>query len=292
MWFMTRVAVVGLGAMGSRIARRLLDAGHDLVVWNRTPDKAAQLVDLGAIRADTPAEAARPADAVITMVSDARALRDVTEGPVGIAAGVGPSTTIIQMSTVGTEPISRLASILPPGTGLLDAPVLGSIAEAQAGSLKIFVGGPLPMVERWTPILSELGSPIHVGPLGAGSAAKLVANSTLFGVMGVLGEALALARALGLPDDMAFEVLAATPLAAQADRRRPSLEGGEYPARFSLSLARKDAELILAAAAAAGADLRLAKAALAWLEDAEGAGLGNQDYSAVLAHMLGGPITS
>ena len=289
---MSTVTVVGLGAMGSRIARRLLDAGHDIVVWNRTPGKSAQLVDLGAIRADTPAEAARPAEAVITMVSDARALRDVTEGPVGIAAGVGASTTVIQMSTVGTEPISRLASILPPGTGLLDAPVLGSIAEAQSGSLKIFVGGPLPMVVRWTPILSELGSPIHVGPLGAGSAAKLVANSTLFGVLGVLGEALALARALGLPDDVAFEVLAATPLAAQADRRRPSLESGEFPARFSLSLARKDAELVLAAAGAEGADLRLAKAALSWLEDAEGAGLGDQDYSAVLAHMLGGPITS
>jgi 3-hydroxyisobutyrate dehydrogenase/2-hydroxy-3-oxopropionate reductase len=289
---MTTVAVVGLGAMGSRIARRLLDAGNDLVIWNRTPDKAAQLVDLGAIRADTPAEATRPADTVITMVSDPNALQDVTEGPTGIASGIGTSTTVIQMSTVGTEPISRLASILPQGTGLLDAPVLGSIAEAESGSLKIFVGGPLPLVEQWTPMLSELGSPIHVGPLGAGSVAKLVANSTLFGVLGVLGEALALARALRLPDDVAFEVLAATPLAAQAERRRPSLESGEYPARFSLSLARKDAELILAAAAAAGADLRLAKAALTWLGEAEGAGRGDQDYSAVLAQMLGGPTTS
>jgi 3-hydroxyisobutyrate dehydrogenase-like beta-hydroxyacid dehydrogenase len=289
---MTTVAVVGLGAMGSRIARRLLDAGHEVVVWNRTPDKTAQLVDLGAIPADTPAEAARSADAVITMVSDPNALRDVTEGPTGIAASAGVSTTVVQMSTVGTEPVSRLASLLPAGTGLLDAPVLGSIAEAESGSLTIFVGGPLPLVERWTPILSEFGSPIHVGPLGAGSAAKLVANSTFFGVLGVLGEALTLARALGLPDDVAFEVLAATPLAAQAERRRPSLESGEYPARFSLSLARKDAELILAAAAAAGADLRLAKAARTWLQEAEEAGLGDLDYSAVLAHMLGGSITS
>jgi len=289
---MTTVAVVGLGAMGSRIARRLLDAGHEVVVWNRTREQTAQLVDLGAIPADTPAEAARSADAVITMVSDSNALRDVTEGPTGIAAGAELSTTIIQMSTVGTEPISRLASILAPGTGLLDAPVLGSIAEAESGSLKIFVGGPPPLVERWTPMLSELGSPIHLGPLGAGSAAKLVANSTFFGVLGILGEALALARALGLPDDVAFDVLAATPLAAQAERRRPSLESGEYPARFSLSLARKDADLILAAAATAGADLRLARAALTWLEEAEGAGLGDLDYSAVLAHMLRGPIIS
>jgi 3-hydroxyisobutyrate dehydrogenase-like beta-hydroxyacid dehydrogenase len=285
---MTTVAVVGLGTMGSRIARRLLDAGYDLVVWNRSPDRAAPLADLGASVAQTPAEATRRADVVITMVSDPRALKDVTEGPDGVAAGAGASTTVIQMSTVGIEPVRRLASILPAEAALLDAPVLGSIAEVETGSLKIFVGGPLALVERWTPLLSVLGSPIHVGVVGAGSAAKLVANSTLFGVLGVLGEALLLARALGLPDDVAFEVLAATPLAAQAERRRPSVEAGEYPTRFSLSLARKDAGLVTDA----GANLRLAEAALAWLEEAEAAGLGELDYSALLGYMLGYPFTS
>jgi 3-hydroxyisobutyrate dehydrogenase-like beta-hydroxyacid dehydrogenase len=285
---MTTVGVVGLGTMGSRIARRLLDAGYGLVVWNRSPDKAAPLVDLGASAAQTPAEATRRTDVAITMVSDPRALKDVTEGPDGVAAGAGASSTVIQMSTVGIEPVQRLASILPAETGLLDAPVLGSIAEVESGSLRIFVGGPPVLVERWTPLLSVLGSPIHVGGLGAGSAAKLVANSTLFGVLGVLGEALLLARALGLPDDVAFEVLAATPLAAQAKRRRPSVETGEYPNRFSLFLARKDAGLVTAA----GANLRLAEAALAWLEEAEAAGLGELDYSALLGYMLGDSITS
>ncbi len=283
---MTTVAVVGLGGMGSRMARRFLDAGHDVVVWNRTPARMAPLTERGAVAADTPAEASRRAEAVVTMVADPAALRDVTEGADGVAAGVGPSTTVIQMSTVGLEPVTRLASALPAGTGLLDAPVLGSVAEAESGSLRIFVGGDQQLVERWTPLLSTLGSPMHAGPVGAGSAAKLVANSTLFGVLSALGEALLLAQRLGLPQDVAFEVLAATPLASQAERRRPSIESGEYPARFSLALARKDADLILQAAAASGADLRVSEAARTWLADAQDAGWGDQDYSAALAYML------
>jgi 3-hydroxyisobutyrate dehydrogenase/2-hydroxy-3-oxopropionate reductase len=283
---MTTVAVVGLGGMGSRMARRFLDAGHDVVVWNRTPSKLGPLTERGAVAADTPAEASSRAEAVITMVADPAALREVTEGPEGVAAGAEPSTTVIQMSTVGLEPVTRLASALPVGTGLLDAPVLGSVAEAESGSLRIFVGGEPALVERWTPLLSRLGSPLHVGPVGAGSAAKLVANSTLFGVIGALGEALVLAKRLGLSQEAAFEVLASTPLAAQADRRRPSIESGEYPPRFSLALARKDADLILQAAAASGADLRVSEAARTWLADAQGAGWGDQDYSAVLAYML------
>ena len=286
---MTTVAVVGLGAMGSRMARRFLDAGHEVVVWNRTPARMAPLTERGAVAADTAAEASRRAEAVVTMVADPAALRDVTEGPDGVAAGVEPSTTVIQMSTVGLKPVTRLASALPAGAGLLDAPVLGSLAEAESGSLRIFVGGDHLLVERWTLLLSALGSPIHVGPVGAGSAAKLVANSTLFSVLGALGEALVLAQRLGLSQDVAFEVLAATPLAAPAERRRTSIESGEYPARFSLALARKDSDLILQAAAAAGADLRVAEAARTWLVDAQDAGWGDRDYSAVLAYMLDAP---
>jgi 3-hydroxyisobutyrate dehydrogenase-like beta-hydroxyacid dehydrogenase len=284
---MTTVAVVGLGTMGSRIARRLLETGHDVVVWNRTAAKAAELVERGAVAAGSAAEAAREAEAVVTTVSDAQALRDVSEGGAGLAAGATAGTTVIQMSTVGPSGIARLESVLPVGTGLLDAPVLGSVAEVESGSLKIFVGGPEPLVERWTRTLSALGSLVYVGPVGAGTAAKLVAQLTLFGALAALDEAIVLGRELDLPLDVTLDVLAVTPLAAQAERRRPSLESGEYPPRFSLSLARKDANMILDVAAAAGADVRLAAAARAWLADAEEAGLGASDYSAVLAHMLG-----
>jgi 3-hydroxyisobutyrate dehydrogenase-like beta-hydroxyacid dehydrogenase len=284
---MTTLAVIGLGAMGGRIVHRFMDSGHEVLVWNRTPDKMAPLADLGAVPAENPADAAQRADAVITMVSDPAALRAVTEGPTGVAAGISGPATVIEMSTVGPAAVARLASVLPAGTGLLDAPVLGSIAEAETGSLKIFVGGPGSLVEKWTPLLSTLGSPIPVGPLGAGAASKLVANLTLFGSLGVLGEAIALAEGLGMTRDTAFDVLAATPLASQSERRRRGIETGDYPARFPLSLARKDADLIAEAATAIGVDLRLGAAAAAWLIDAEEAGWGDRDYSAILAKIIG-----
>ncbi len=284
---MTTIGFVGLGAMGGRMARRLVDAGHEVVAWNRTATKVHRLT--GATQVDTPADASARADVVITMVSDPPALRAVTEGPDGVAAGVRSRSTVVEMSTVGPAAVARLASVLPASTGLLDAPVLGSLSEAEAGTLRIFVGGPDALVREQLPVLSVLGSPVHVGPLGAGAAAKLVANSTLFGVLGILGEALALADGLGLTREAAFEVLSATSVAAQAERRRSAIESGEYPARFSLALARKDAGLLLDAAATAGVDLRLARAARSWLEDTRQADL---DYSVVLARILATEVST
>ena len=279
-------AVIGLGAMGSRMAERLL-TGYDVVVWNRTEAKARPLVEAGARAATSPAAAAAQADVVITMVSDPSGLRNVTEGPGGVLSGLGPGSTLIEMSTVGPAAITRLASLLPPGAGLLDAPVLGSIAEAGAGTLRIFVGGPPTSVDHCRPVLSRLGTPVHVGRLGSGAAAKLVANASLFGVLGLLGEALALAEGLGLPRDTAFEVLSATPLAEQALRRRTTIESGDYSSRFALSLARKDADLVVDAARGAHVDLRLGAAGRTWLVDADDAGLGGLDYTAVLGHIIG-----
>jgi 3-hydroxyisobutyrate dehydrogenase/2-hydroxy-3-oxopropionate reductase len=282
----SRIAVIGLGAMGSRIARRLLDGGHELVVWNRTPAKADELVSSGATLAESPAAAARDAELVITMVTNADALRDVTEGPDRVASGIDRSASMIEMSTVGPDAVVRLASVLPDGVGLLDAPVLGSRTEAEAGTLHIFVGGPAELFERWRPLLSQLGSPIHVGPLGSGAAAKLVANSTLVGTMGVLGEALALADDLRLSRDAAFEVLARSPLGEVATRRRGAFEAGEYPPRFALSLAHKDAELVVAAAKKSGLELPLSEAARSWLSDADEASWGEQDYVALLSWIV------
>jgi HAD superfamily hydrolase (TIGR01450 family) len=285
--WMTRVAFVGLGAMGGRLVRRLLDAGHEIIIWNRTVGKTAPFVHAGAALAESPAAAAAQADAVITMVSDPPALRAVVEGPDGIAEGAGPSVTLIEMSTMGPAAIAQLPSILPEGTGLLDAPVLGSLAEAESGSLHIFVGGEDALVQRWTPLLSVFGTPLHVGRLGAGSAAKLVANATVLGVVTLLGEAIALADGLGLKPKTAFEVLATTPLSEQADRRRQAIQDGMFAPRYRLSLAGKDARLIRQAAETAGIQLRIAEAVRAWFTDAELAGWGDHDYTAVLATILG-----
>jgi 3-hydroxyisobutyrate dehydrogenase-like beta-hydroxyacid dehydrogenase len=261
-----RVAVLGLGAMGSRIARRLLEAGHDVVVWNRTREKAEGFPRI----ASSPAEAARETEVTITMLANPDALRAVT-------TDIEPPL-LIEMSTVGPDAVRELARRLT----VIDAPVLGSRSEAENGTLHVFVGATPEQYAQWSPLLSTLGTTHHVGALGAGASAKLVANSTLFGTIGVLGEALRLADELGLSRDAAFEVLAATPIAAQAERRRPALEANDYPPRFALSLARKDADLLSAAAP----DLRIAQAARSRLAEADDAGWGNRDYSAVLAWLL------
>jgi 3-hydroxyisobutyrate dehydrogenase/2-hydroxy-3-oxopropionate reductase len=282
---MATIGVVGLGAMGSRIARRLGGAGHDLVVWNRDRSKAEPLAIAGAFVAESPADVARRVEAVITMVADPQALAEVTEGPDGVAAGVGEGTTVIQMSTVGPDSTARLASLLAKDA-LLDSPVLGSISEVESGTLEVFVGGDPDLYERWRPLLSTLGSVLRVGPVGAGTAAKLVANTTLVGVIDVLGEALVVGDALGLSRTTTFAVLGKTPLAQQAERRRPAIESGDYPSRYALYLARKDAALIVEAAAKAGIELRVTDAAREWLAEAEDAGLGAADYSAVLVRIL------
>lgn len=261
------MAVIGLGAMGSRIARRLLDAGYDVVVWNRTSAKAEGFPRI----ADTPGTAAGEADVTITMVANPEALRAVTKG-------IEPEV-LIEMSTVGPAAIHELAKTVPR---LLDAPVLGSRSEAEQGTLHVFVGGPQELFEQHEPLLATLGTVHHVGPLGAGASAKLVANSTLFGTLGLLGEALRLADRLGLSRQAAFEVLATTPIAVQAERRRAALEANDYPPRFPLSLARKDADLV----AAAAPELRLAQAGRSWLADADDASWGDRDYSALLAWIL------
>jgi 3-hydroxyisobutyrate dehydrogenase-like beta-hydroxyacid dehydrogenase len=281
------VAVVGLGAMGGRFARRLLETGHEVVVWNRTEARVEPLVVAGAAAATSPADAARRAEAVITAVADPEALRDVVAGPEGIAAGSGRAPTVIEMSTVGPDAIRWLRGALPEGAGVLDAPVLGSLGEAESGTLLVFVGGPDALADRWSSLLEALGRPIRVGPLGAGASAKLVANATLVGTLTLLGETLALADRLGIGRETAFGILASTPLAAQAERRRPSLEADDFPVRFRLALARKDARLVAAAAEETGVHARVLAAAAEWFAEADNAGLCTRDYSEVLKHILG-----
>jgi 3-hydroxyisobutyrate dehydrogenase-like beta-hydroxyacid dehydrogenase/pimeloyl-ACP methyl ester carboxylesterase len=275
------VAVLGLGAMGSRIAVRLLESGRRVVVWNRTPARAEELVARGAEQAETPAAAVQGVDVVVTMLADPAALLAVVQR----LAGLRPGQTLVEMSTVGPAAVAQVRDAVPDRVAVVDAPVLGSVGEAERGSLVIFVGAEEQDAVRVQPLLAELGMPLHVGGPGAGAAAKLVANSTLFGSITVLGEALALADRLGLERDLAYEVLSHTPLAAQAERRRKAIAEASYPRRFGLSLARKDAALV----AEADARLRVARAALSWLADAEAAGGGDGDYTAVLATILDEP---
>jgi 3-hydroxyisobutyrate dehydrogenase-like beta-hydroxyacid dehydrogenase len=289
---MTKIAFCGLGRMGAPMAARLLDAGHALTVWNRTPDRAGPVVEQGASLAASPAEAASGAEIVITMLADGPALDEVVFGRHGVAGGLAGGATLVEMSTVGPDAVRALAGRLPEGVDVLDAPVLGSVPQATEGTLKIFVGGEAAVVERCRPVLEALGTPRHLGALGAGAAMKLVANSTLGALMGGLAEALALADALGLDEGPVLDILGESAIGVTVKGKRGLVESGVYEANFKLGLAAKDLRLVTTAAEEAGVELRLAPAARAWLEEADAAGLGDLDYSAVIAQVRGRPATS
>lgn len=286
---MAKIAFLGLGQMGAPMAARLLAAGHDLVVWNRTASKTAALVERGARPAPTPRQAVAEREVVITMLASPEALETVAFGPNGIGAGLDPDATWIEMSTVGPEAVRRMAAGLPAGVHWLDAPVLGSVPQAQDGTLRIFVGGESADFERWRPLLAALGQPVHVGPAGTAAALKLVINSTLGVLMTALGEAISLADGLGVDARVALDALADSPLGVTTRSKREHVLSGTYPPRFKLQLAVKDLRLVAEAAADAGRAMPLAAAARAWFEAAARAQLGELDYSAVVAHIRGQP---
>jgi 3-hydroxyisobutyrate dehydrogenase len=174
-----RVAFLGLGQMGMPMARRLLAAGTELVVWNRTRERAAPLADEGAGVATTPAEAARDADVTITMLSTPEAVAEVLFGTDGASEGLAPAATLVEMSTIGPDAVRRIRERIDDRVTVADAPVLGSVPQATEGTLRIFVGADDAVVERLGPVLEPIGTVIHMGPLGAGASMKLVANSTI-----------------------------------------------------------------------------------------------------------------
>jgi 3-hydroxyisobutyrate dehydrogenase len=284
---MTTVAFCGLGQMGLPMARRLVDAGHEVHAWNRTRTKAESLA--GATVAGSPADAASRAEVVITMLATPEAVRQVVAGDGGVAGAMRPGATLIEMSTIGPEVVHELSSALPPGVTMIDAPVLGSIPQATDGELKVLVGGDTEVVAKWRDLLETFGPVSHIGALGHGAGVKLVVNSTLGALMTALGEALSLGKGLGLDREKVFDVLVQSPLAVTATRKRSNVESGVYEPNFKLALAAKDMRLVTEAAARTGVELRLAEAARSWFELADDKDLSDLDYSAVIAQILGEP---
>ena len=223
------------------------------------------------------------------MLASPGAVEDVVLGKGGIAEGSAAGSTLVEMSTIGPESVHELRSRLPAEVDMLDAPVLGSVPQAERGELKVFVGGEPGTVERAMAVLETLGTVRHMGSLGAGASMKLVANSTLLALMTGLGEALTLADGLGLRQNDVLDILADSAIGVPVRSKRRFIESGTYPANFKLGLASKDGSLVMRAAEAAGLDLRLARAAVSWLAAADHAGLGDLDYSAVVAQIRGTP---
>src|SRR5689334_20081793 len=204
-----RIGFVGLGAMGSRIAGRLLDAGHPVFATNRTAAKAHPLVERGLAWEDTPREVAASTDVVLSMVTDDAALEAIATGPRGLLAGLGAGQVYVDMSTVSPPASRRLAErVRATGAHMLDAPVSGSVPQAESGTLAIMVGGEQEAFAAVEPLLRELGRTVtHVGGNGQGLVLKLAINISLAVQTLAFSEGLLLAERAGADPDVAAEVM-------------------------------------------------------------------------------------
>ena len=283
-------AVLGTGRMGSAMAERLAGQGVAVVVYNRSPDRATELArKIGAGVAATPAEAASRADVVITMVADDRAVRDLFEGPDGIAAGVRPGSVAVDMSTVLPDTVRAVAPVVRTrGAGILDAPVSGSVSSTLAGELTIMVGGEADDLERARPILDCLARRVfHLGPLGTGAVMKLAVNTLIFGLNGAVAEGLVLAERNGIDRALAYEILASSAAGAPmvAYKRANFVEPETTPVAFSLALADKDLRLIRELAQASVTPMPQATVNLDTIQAAERSIGENADFAQVASHL-------
>ncbi len=282
-----RVGVAGLGKMGAAIAARLMECGHEVIVWNRSADKAKPLADAGAIMASSPADLAAQAEAIVTILTDAGAIDAVYRGASGLLSGDVTGKLFIEMSTVQPETEVALADLVRgKGAAFVECPVGGTTGPARQGKLFGFAGGSDADVARARPLLDQLCRRVeHVGEVGAGAGMKLAINLPLMIYWQALGEALALSRHLKLDPARVMDIIADTSGASTAVKNRgPNiaawLGGGDFGAvTFNLDDARKDIRTMIAQGKACGVELPLIERTLACFDEASAAGYGQGDGS-------------
>lgn len=288
----TRVAVCGLGRMGRPIAVRIAGAGFPLSVWNRSPAAADSVVSsTGARSAGTPAEACREADVVITMLTDGPAVQEVLGGPDGVLAGLRAGAVVVDCSTTGADH-ARQAAVACRGAGVdfLDCPVSGSTSVAERGELGLMVGGDAEVLERVRPVLERFGrTVVHVGPTGAGAAAKVAVNGLLHTFSTALAESLVAAEAAGVSRSGLFDVLGAGVLANTFlnYKRQAFIDPASTAVAFDLATATKDLRLAVEASREAQLPESVIERTLQLHSEALRDGYGDKDMAA-MASWFGG----
>jgi 3-hydroxyisobutyrate dehydrogenase-like beta-hydroxyacid dehydrogenase len=278
------VGFAGIGRMGLAMARNLLAAGFPLVVWNRTAERCAPLVDAGASVAAEPTGLAA-ADVVVTMVSDGQAVRSVIVES-GLLAEMRAGSVVLDMSTIGPTAVAELAAeAARHEVHLLDAPVSGSVSVAEAAQLFAMVGGDREAYELVTPVLDAMtkGHAL-LGPSGAGAAMKLAVNAMIAVTNESVAETLALAEGFGIERERAYDVLTGGALASPfvLYKRGAFLHPDTEPVAFTTALMSKDIALAQELAARLGVRIPAAAAAGGVLEEALGSGLADADMASVL----------
>jgi 3-hydroxyisobutyrate dehydrogenase len=278
----TKVAVLGTGIMGAAMARNLLAEGMEVRAWNRSREKAEPLEEDGAKVADSPADAARGADFLLTMLVDADVVEEAIAGDV--LPALAEDGVWLQMSTVGEDGSNRLAETANEhGVDFVDAPVLGTRQPAEQGQLMVLASGPEEIRERSQRIFDAVGSKtVWLGEAGAGSRLKLVVNNWIVGLLGVLAETVALANSTGVDPARFLETIEGGPLGLPyAQLKGNMMIEEDFPTSFSARLARKDTGLVLDTAAAQDLEMPIARAVAARFDEAIQAGHGEQDMAAI-----------
>lgn len=280
---MSRIAFLGLGAMGRRMAARLVAAGHDVVVFNRS-GVPRSIAALRATLAASPAEAADGADAIIAMVTDDVASRAIWLGAGGAVSRLRPGAVAIESSTLTPSWVRALGqAVRGGGAEFLDAPVVGSLPQAEAGTLVHLLGGTAEVVERARPLLSAMGGSLHhIGETPAGATAKLLVN-TLFGAqVALIGELLGLARRGGLSAARLVDVLGALPMTSPAVKvAAAAMVSARFEPLFPIELVAKDLCYALALAADVGATVPITQRVEELFAQAVARHLGSENITAV-----------
>ncbi len=281
-----RVAFLGTGIMGSRMAANVVVGEFEVKVWNRTREKAETVAELsGAGVADTPAQAAEGADAVITMVVDSPEVEAVLFGENGAVESLEEGTIVIDMSTIAPTAVTSIAeSLAEKGIAFMDAPVSGSSPKAEDATLTIMAGGSEADFKRALPLLESMGELIvHCGPLGHGQMVKLLNNTLAATNAAALGEAIAVAEKADLDMEALIKVVAAS----SGNSTMVGLKAGpmiehKFDPLFKLDHMLKDVRHCLNAAQDLGAKTPVAEAAKGLYEAASALGKGNEDFAAVI----------
>ena len=290
---MANLGFVGLGAMGGRVTKRLLDAGHTVTGYNRTKSKAQWLLDQGMQWGDTPRAVAETADVVFTMVTNTAALHEVVDGQNGILAGLGKGKIYIDMSTINPAASKKLAAqVAEKGARMLDSPVSGSVITLEQGNLSLMVGGEESTFEQVKPILLDIGPKVnYVGSNGQAVLMKIAINLNLQVQMLAFCEGLLLAEKGGIPRETALEVMLNSVIASPSLKyRTPFILKMPDEAWFNVNMMQKDMLLALEMGREFDVPLPTVAASNEYLTAARAMGLAKQDFAVVykvLANMSG-----
>jgi 3-hydroxyisobutyrate dehydrogenase len=282
------IGFIGLGIMGQPMALNLVKAGFPVTVFNRTRRKAEPLEQAGARVASSPAEVARDADVIISIVSDTAAMEEVVCGKDGILEAIRSGAVLIDSSTISPTVSRRLAcQLAAKGASMLDAPVTGSKHGAEKGELTFMIGGEREVMERVLPVLKVLGKRhIYCGEHGLGLAAKLAMNCILATTVEIFSEGFVLATKAGVPPETLLEIMQSSlARAAIVDFKAPFVFKGDFTPYFPLKLMHKDLELAMEAAYAQNVPMPATAAVKEVYAGAKAQGQGDRDYAAVITFL-------